>query len=132
MAEVGMNGLTARQQKALSSLLTHPTLADAAKASGIAERSLYRYLRAPHFAECYRQARHQQVAQAVSLLQTSADQAVAVLIEIATSPTAKSTARVQAARALVEGALRATEMETLEARITELEQRLEATCTTAG
>ena len=119
MADIHGKPLTARQSKALSALLICPSLAAAATACNIPQRTIYRYLRLAHFAEAYQHARHQQLGQAVAALQTAAGQAVAVLIEIATNADAKSTARVQAARALIEGALRASGFDALRAGLGE-------------
>lgn len=126
MADTSQKKLTARQLLALSALLTHASLKEAAEASGVGDRTLFRYLRDPQFAEIYQRARHEQLAQAVATLQTKASEAVNVLLQIATNEQAKATARVAAARALIDGALRATESETLERRLTALEQRIKA------
>lgn len=118
--------VTARQAAALAALLIHPCVADAAEASGLGERTLYRYLQDPQFVACYRRARHRQVEQAVSVMQAAASKAVNVLISIATNPQAKTGARVMAARAVIDGALKETELETLEQRLAELERKIAA------
>jgi len=125
MAELSVKSLTARQAKALSALLTCSSLADAAQASGIPERTLYRYLRTPHFADCYREARGEQVRQAVAQMQRVAEKAAATLEAIMADPMAKPTARVMAARTVLDTALRAVEIENLEARLAAIEAKVE-------
>lgn len=116
--------LTARQALALSALLTHASLKEAAEASGVGERTLFRYLRDAYFAAIYQRARHEQLAQAVATLQIKASEAVNVLLQIATNEQEKATARVAAARAIVDGALKASELENIENRLTALEQTI--------
>jgi hypothetical protein len=58
--------------------------------------------------------------------------AVATLEAIMADPLAKGTARVMAARTVLDAALRAVEIQDLEVRLTDLEHRLEAACTTGG
>lgn len=116
--------MTARQLTALTALLTYPNLTQAAAASNLGERTLFRYLRDPQFAKLYQRARHDQLAQAIAALQIKASEAVNVLFQIAKDPQGKATARVAAARAIVDGALKASEMENIEGRLAMLEQRV--------
>jgi hypothetical protein len=114
--------LTAPQQKALSALLTEPTIQAAAKTAGCGERTLHRWLQEPSFESEYRKARREAVRQAVARLQRSAGGAAAALSEIAEDPNERAPARVAASRAILELAIKAVELEDLEARIAALEQ----------
>lgn len=112
--------------KALSALLCSPTLVAAAKLSGIPERSLYRYLRTPHFADAYRRARTEQVRQAVCQVQRMATKAATTLDTLLGDPVAKGAVKVTAAKVILDTALRAVELEDLEARLSALEAQTEA------
>ena len=46
--------ITARQEKAITALLNEPTIAKAAEASGVGERTLYRWLAEPAFSRVFR------------------------------------------------------------------------------
>jgi AcrR family transcriptional regulator len=114
--------LNGKQTKALSALLCSATLAEAAKKSNVPERSLYRYLRTPHFADAYREARSKQVQQAICQIQRISTKAAMTLETIMTDPLTKATARVLACRTILHTALQAVELEDLQARLTALEQ----------
>lgn len=118
--------LNGKQMKALSALLCSPTLAAAAKLSGIPERSLYRYLRTPHFADAYRRARTEQVRQSMCHLQRMTTKAAATLETLLGDPVTKGAVKVAAARTVLDLSLRAIEIEDLEARLTALEAQTEA------
>ena len=60
--------LTARQTRALAALLAHPTLSAAAKASGVGESTLRRWLREPAFAAEFRRLRREALGGAVTAL----------------------------------------------------------------
>ena len=111
-----------RQEKALAALLTEPTQEAAAKKIGVTARTLRNYLAAPEFLEAYRQAHAQLVEDATKRMQRGLSAAVDTLQEIATDQDAGKTARVAAARSLLEQALRYTELSDLLGRIAKLEE----------
>jgi len=116
--------LTGRQESAVAALLTEPTIEAAALKAQIGARTLYRWLHAPLFAAAYREARRQAVGQATARLQQASADAVTTLQSVMTDPTAPAPARVNAAKAVLEIAVKAIEVEDLEARVEELEQAL--------
>lgn len=113
--------LSGKQAHALNALLTCGTLTDAAKQSGVGTRTLFRYLKDPAFIECYRAARAEQVRQAVCQVQRIGAKAAKVLEQVLDDAFAKPSARVMAARTVLDLGLRAVEMEDLEARLSALE-----------
>ena len=125
MAENGRQTgeLTARQQRALAALLREPTLRDAAKASGVGERTLFAWLQLPAFAQAYREARGQLLESTLTALQKASGRAVAALVEVLDEPGAKPGERVSAARAVLEFSLRAREVLEVEERLKALEAR---------
>lgn len=74
------------------------------------------------FQNAYRRAREEVLRQAIAQLQAACGKAVATLCEVMEDPKAQSTARVGAARAILEMAFRGSEQESIEARIAALEQ----------
>lgn len=117
----GSEQLTRRQEKALLALLTSPSVAEAARAAGIGERTLWRWFQQEPFARRYRELRRQSVAQAVARLQRSAGVAVETLEAVMTDKQAPAAARVRAAVATLELAVRGAELEELSARVAALE-----------
>ena len=97
MSETGST-LTAKQDKALSALLTSPTLELAAKSAGVTTVTLWRYLQEDVFKAAYQQARREVVSHAVTRLQQACAGAVAVLLAVAADTEAPAASRVTAAR----------------------------------
>lgn len=114
--------LGAKQAKVLAALLSSPSITDAAKLAKLSERSVFRYLKDPVFIDLYRQARSEQVRQAVCQVQRISAKAATVLEEIMIDPCAKPSSKVLACRTVLDCALRAVELEDLEARLSALER----------
>ena len=121
MAGLHATALTAKQENTILCLLNEPTIAKAAAAAGVGERTLYRWLDQPEFASAYRKARRQAFSQSIALVQRYAPMAVQVLAKVASDPTATMSARVSAAQALLKFGREGIEIEDLAARIEQLE-----------
>jgi len=117
--------LTRNMEKAVAALISQPTIASAAESIGIGEVTLHRWLKLDHFLTAYRKARHQVVSQAIGKLQTNLSGAIDVLMAIAENEEAPASARVTAARAIIDQSLKAVEVENIEERIERLEQIIE-------
>jgi hypothetical protein len=113
--------LTRKQEEAIAALLLHPTLATAAKAAGIGQKTLWRWLRLEGFQTAYHQARREAISRAVGRLQYASTQAVKTL-EAVMKQDDSPAAQVTAARTVLEFAFRAVEWEDLERRVKELEK----------
>jgi hypothetical protein len=74
-----MADLTRRQEQAIAALLVAPTVTTAAAQSGIAERTLRRWLAAPEFQRAYRDASHRLLEDAMRRLQAVTGEAVDAL-----------------------------------------------------
>ena len=119
------NGQKTRQrEKAICGLLQQSTIAEAAQYAGISEGTLYRWLRDdPTFQKLYRESRRESVRQATARLQQACGQAVQTLMDVQSDVESSASARVTAAKAILELAYKAVEIEDLETRITALEER---------
>lgn len=113
--------LNQKQQRALQALLSNPTRSAAAAAAGIDEKTLRKYLRDREFIAEYRAAFGDLVDVATRQAQQAINPALSTLTEICGDCEAGPTARVSAARALLEYAARLTEVNDLAARVAELE-----------
>jgi hypothetical protein len=116
--------ISRKQEQAIAALLTCSSIADAVQQCGMAESTLYRWLKETAFRAAYREARRQVVQQAIGQLQQATGTAVQTLVTIMQHAEASASAKVSAAKAILETAVKAVEIEDLEARITALEQRL--------
>ena len=114
--------LSRNQEKAIAALITCNSIPAAAESIGIGEVTLWRWLKIEKFKAAFREARYEVVTQAIVKLQTNLTKAIDTLMEIAEDCEAPASARVTAARTIIDQSLRAIEVEDLEARIYLLEQ----------
>jgi len=130
---MAQNGtLSRKQERAITALLTEPTVRDAARAASCSERSLFRFLADPDFQEAYRAARHRVVEVAIGRLQQAGSEAVDTLRDIMQGQGHPASARVTAARSILEFALRGVEAEDLSSRLAALEEYLEGSTDNDG
>jgi hypothetical protein len=114
--------LTPRQEQSITALLVQGSLQAAAAASGINEKMLRRWLREDAaFQMAYRDARRQVVQQAIVQVQQATGEAVETLRKVMQAADAPASAKVSAAKTILETAVKAVEVEDLEARIAALE-----------
>ena len=113
--------LSRKQEKAISALMVHPTMAKAAAAAGVGEVTLWRWTQRPVFKEEYRLAKREAVSQAVGNLQNACSVAVLALTDISQDVNCPASARVSAAKSILELALKGVELEDLAVRVEELE-----------
>ena len=104
-------------------MLVQGSLQAAAAASGIHEKTLRRWLRKDAtFQMAYRDARRQIVQQAIVQVQQATGNAVETLRKVMQAAEAPASAKVSAAKTILETAIKAVELEDLEARIVALEE----------
>jgi len=116
--------LTRKKERAIKALLEHDSLADAAKAAGVGESTLWRWQQNNQFKVSFREAKRRILDQAITHLQRASDKAINALIMIVEDEKAPASSRVSGAKTILELAIRATEIETLEFRIEELEKAI--------
>src|SRR5262245_59478617 len=115
--------LSRKQEHTIAALLTCESIAAAATRGGVAEGTLYRWFKDSAFQEAYRAARWQIVQHAIVQVQHATGTAVQTLVAVMQDPEATASARVSAAKAILDTALKGVELEDLAARITALEQQ---------
>ena len=115
--------LSRKQEALISALLLAPTLADAAHIAGIGEVTVWRWLKEPTVQQAYRDARRAVVTQAIAQVQRATGEAVEILRAVMQDPEAPASAKVSAAKAIIETAVKGVELEDLEPRIAALEQQ---------
>ncbi|MEZ6235635.1 MAG: hypothetical protein R3B68_15725 [Phycisphaerales bacterium] len=111
------------QERAIGALLVEPSVARAARAAGIGERTLHRWLRDDEaFLGAYRWARREAFGHAIGLTQRIAPHAVHTLASIMADGAAPYQARVAAATALLRFGRESIELDDLAARLEALER----------
>lgn len=111
-----------RKEQVIAALLTCSSLPAAAADCGVSERTLRRWLQDESFARRYRQERTRILESTFNLLRQKSVAAVETLANVANDKEALASARVSAARSVVELAIKGVELQDLEQRITELEE----------
>lgn len=111
-----------RKELAISALLANSTITRAAAQAGISERTIRRWMRDPVFVRRYREERTRTLEATTNLLRKESVRAVRTLASIAGNSRAPVTARVSAARAIVELTFKGVELHDLEERIGQLEE----------
>ena len=102
--------LTRKQEEALLALLEKGTVKGASEKSSISETTIWRWLReSAEFRKRYQAARELLVDTAIARLQSAGDIAVTTLVSIAEDASAAPTARIAAARAILNGVFRGQE-----------------------
>jgi hypothetical protein len=107
-------------------LLEHSTQEKAAAALGISTVTLWRAMQRPEFVEAYRAGRRKAFSQSVARLQQASNAAVGTLLRVMTDQEAPAASRVRAADVVLQTALRGMQIEEIEARVSEFDDRLEA------
>jgi len=115
-----------KQEEAIAALLTQRNTEEAAKAVGIAPKTLLRWLQIPEFDAAYRNAKRAAYGQSIARLQQATSAAVATLMKVMVDPAAPHSTRVRAADSVLSHAAKAIEIEDIEGRVAELERATEA------
>lgn len=102
--------MTNKQQRALQCLLICPTRKEAAEMAGITQKTLYNYLSDPEFKAAYERSVSSIVDDAARQCQQCLNPAITALKSICEDESQIPTARVSAARSLIEYALRLSEI----------------------
>ena len=118
------NGRKKSYERAALALLEHPTVAEAARSVDVSETTLYRWMNETEFRDVYRAARREVVRHSVARLQRACRTAVDTLQAVMESGESPASSRVTAARAVLEMAFKAVELEDIEERLAALEERL--------
>lgn len=117
--------LSAKQQRAIEALLTEPTTRSAAEAAKVSEATIFRWLAEPVFAAMYREARGRLLESTLTALQAASADAVTCLRDVINDKAAQVSARVSAAKTVLELGLKAREVLEVEERLAYLEKAFE-------
>lgn len=114
--------LSQNQEKAIVALLAHPSTAKAAKASGVSESTIWRWLQDDTFRKHYRDAQEKVFDGALGSLQGAMTAAVDCLMRNLTCK--NPSAEVSAAKTILDFTMKARELLDLADRVEELERRV--------
>ena len=111
-----------KKEEAIVALLSQPNIETAARTIGIGTATLLRWLQLPEFDTAYRVAKRAAVGQAIARLQQGTSAAATTLLKTMIDPNTPASVRVRAAECVMNQAIKAIEIEDIEARVTELER----------
>jgi predicted transcriptional regulator len=114
--------LTAKQTRTIEALLVCKSIETTAKKANISKSTLYRWLKDENFQSEFRKAKFSLISNAITTLQRASTTAVNVLCEVMNNEETSAGIRVNASRIVLEQAIKCTELEDLEKRITDLEE----------
>lgn len=113
--------LTRKQEALIGALLTAPRLTDAVQQVHISEVTAWRWLKQEAFQTAYREARRQVVQQAIVQVQQATGTAVQTLVDVMKQGDAPASAKVSAAKVVLETAVKGVELDDFEVRLAALE-----------
>jgi len=111
-----------KKEEAIVALLSQRNIEEAARVAGIGTKTLVRWLRLPEFQRAFREARRAAFSQSIARLQQASSAAAATLLKIMVDPNAPASCRIRAADSVLSHAAKATEIEDIEVRVSELER----------
>jgi len=111
-----------QREQLILALLQQPSLEKAAASIGISTVTAWRISKTREFKEEYRNARWEAFSNSLARLQQASGAAVSALLKVMIDKTTPAASRVRAADRVLDHASRATALEDIEARITELER----------
>ncbi len=110
-----------KSEQFIAALMSYPSIEAAAKSVGIGNATAWRWMKDPKFTQEYREARREAMRHTTARLQEAAREAVECLRDIQKTGGSES-ARVAAARTILEQALKAADLEDVQDRLQALEQ----------
>jgi DNA-binding MurR/RpiR family transcriptional regulator len=117
--------LDASRERALIALCNESNIKAAAKAAGISEATIHRYLREDEFKAAYRQMRRDALEGATARLSALATAAVETIAAIMLNPKVGAQTRLRAAIAVLDMAYRSAEQDLVLDRLDALERQQE-------
>lgn len=111
-----------KMEEAIAALLTQRSVEESARAIGVSTRSLLRWMKLPEFKAAYRDARREAFSQCIARLQQSAAAATTTILRTLVDPGTPASVRIRAADCILSHAMKAIELEDIDARLSALEQ----------
>jgi hypothetical protein len=112
---------TRKMEAAITALLTHTNLEEAAAAAGISVATLLRWQKLPEFQKDFRKARGTVHAQAMARLQQATGPAVSTVLRVMSDPQTPPATKMRAGQIVIELSLKFIDQEDILARLEELE-----------
>lgn len=119
------SALTAKQETFIMAMLSAPSIVEAARITGINEKTARRWLKLPEVRTAYQGAQREVYDASLTTLKLAVHDAVSVLTQTMKDELTPASTRVRAAQIVIEQAVELQKMSELEQKLVELEQRLQ-------
>lgn len=113
-----------RKELILSALLTNPTVREASKVCGVAERTIYQWLEKPDFKKKYEEMKARIVEDSANYLQVKLNEATKTIMDIMIDEKVATQTRLNAARTVFEYCYKLREQKEVIARLTAIEDAI--------
>ena len=113
-----------KTEEVIAALLQNPTIKEAANVAGLHENTVLRLMKQPEFQDQYRQARQELLQSTLNKLQELSSQAVATLSVVMAAQKSPASAKVSAARTVLEMQLRLIETADILQRLAVIEGKV--------
>ena len=113
-----------KTEEVIAALLQNPTIKEAATVTGLHENTVLRLMKQPEFQDQYRQARQELLQSTLNKLQELSSQAVATLSVVMAAQKSPASAKVSAARTVLEMQLRLIETADILQRLAVIEGKV--------
>lgn len=121
----GKGNLSPRQRRAIAALLTAKSIDAAAKAAGVSERQLHRWIDLPEFTAALRAAEGEALASVVRRLTVEAAGAVNAILIVLNDADTSPAVKLRAADLILSRVMSLRELSELDSRVRLVETRLE-------
>lgn len=111
-----------KMEQAITALLSHRSVEEAARAAGIGTNTLRRWMQKPEFKAACREIRRTVLSHAIGRLQDAAGAATTTVLKIMLDPNAPAATRLRAAEIALDRAIKGGGLEDVENRVAELER----------
>ena len=116
--------LTDKQRRGIAALLSEPTTKAAAEAAKVSEVTIHRWLNDAAFSAALKESRERVFESTLAALQSASGKAVETLRYVMNDKTAQASARVSAAKTVLDIAIKAREQLDLSERLRLVEEQL--------
>jgi AcrR family transcriptional regulator len=113
------------KKKVLQALLNNPTVAKAAKACGLSETTIYKYLKNPEFRAEYEEIKKQIFDETLDYIKSRAVKASEVLDDLIDNPTVSPRINMETSMYVIDKAFEIDDRRNWQERVKELEERIE-------
>jgi len=111
-----------KKEEAIAALLVNRNTEEAARAVGIAPKTLLRWQQIPEFQAAFRAAKFAAYSQTIGRLHQMSNAAVSTLGKVMVDPSTPAATKVRAADSILNHTAKAVEAENFEARLSEVER----------